>query len=168
MLIPIKAIINEQITAMYSFQTEIKAEVKRQDDRCHEYGRMFDMLDDKFKRIDRKVISDDNIMKQGRHSRSPTRPITPPSRNLSPIEELHARREEILRKRSPSHEKKSSKNLTNLNTGRSGKRQKSVSPDKDFNSDFKTQVDVSMQSGELLVDLMKLQNILNFEVQKML
>ena len=35
-------------------------------------------------------------------------------------------------------------------------------------SDLKGQLDVSMQSGELLVDLMKLQNILNFEFQKTL
>jgi len=35
------------------------------------------------------------------------------------------------------------------------------------NSDIKEQIGVSMQSGELLVDLMKLQNIFNFEIQKL-
>ena len=42
------------------------------------------------------------------------------------------------------------------------------SPLRDLNTDLKESVDPSMQSGELLVDMMKLQNIFNFNLYNML
>ena len=89
-------------------------------------------------------------------------------RSLSPKDELLSQRKQIMNRRSPegTGSKRSTRNLANL-TSRSALLQNQRSPIRMPNSDIKEQIGVSMQSGELLVDLMKLQNIFNFEIQKL-
>ena len=47
MLQPIKAIIDEQITTMYTFQNEIKLEIKKQELRSSEYENLIDKMKEK-------------------------------------------------------------------------------------------------------------------------
>ena len=75
------------------------------------------------------------------------------------MQELQKKREQILKNR-PAH-------LEKRKNSRKSEGKQSERP-KELNADIKAQVDISLQSGELLVDCMKLQNILNFELQKLL
>jgi len=66
-------------------------------------------------------------------------------------------------------ERHSHKHLSALSSRSTiGAHRRTKSPLRGTNTDLKEQVDPSMQSGELLVDMMKLQNIFNFELHKLL
>ena len=83
--------------------------------------------------------------------------------------DMQAKRQEILSRRSPSRGSEGTKgNKLNMTSRSALMQTRSLSPGRKLNEDIKPQVQVSMQSGELLCDLMKLQNILNFELLKKL
>lgn len=48
---PIKAIIDEQVTSMYSFQNEVASNVKQSEARCDETDRLVESLNRKIKEL---------------------------------------------------------------------------------------------------------------------
>ena len=114
MLKPIKAIIDEQITTMYTFQNEIKLEIKKQELRSSEYENLIDKMKEK---IDQMHIP----TRHGSKRNSPELKATNLEfKNLSPIEKLHQQRDEILNRRMNSrNEDGSVKNFKSSSRSRS-------------------------------------------------
>ena len=141
---PLKGIINEQITALFTFQSEIRSEIRMHEARQTEYEYTIESLKKNVHKIHEGMARDGEEIQELRRSISPI-----------DVNERYQR---------------SGRNLTSL-TNRSGLKKDRKNSRGDLQGDnraSKIQDPSYSNVTEMLVDQMKLQNILNFEQQKSL
>ena len=68
---PVKAVVNEQITTMYSFMSEIKAESKAQVARNNELEQMLHLLESRVKTLQSEKLIAEEELKKKKRSLSP-------------------------------------------------------------------------------------------------